>query len=99
MKNLLCYLLTLALLSPAIAQGWRPGEKEIRVEMNSKNDAQTLHEMNLNGDFYSDHAILYVTPEEFETVKNSGLKYEIMIEDLNEHYRDFWANPRSVPYL
>jgi PKD repeat protein len=90
MKNLLCFLLTLAVLSPAIAQGWRPGEKEIHVEINSKNDAQTLHEMNLNGDFYSDHAMLYVTPDEFETVKNSGLKYEIMIEDLNEHYRDFW---------
>jgi PKD repeat protein len=90
MKNLLCLLLTLAMLSPAIAQGWRPGEKEIRVEINTKNEATKLNELNLNGDFYGDHALLYVTPQELELIINSGFKYKVLIEDLNDHYKDFW---------
>ncbi|NCU32908.1 MAG: hypothetical protein EOM23_08265, partial [Candidatus Moranbacteria bacterium] len=89
-EKLTCLLLTLAVLSPAIAQGWRPGEKEIRVEINTVKEAAALYELNLNGDFYGDHALLYVTPQEIELVINSGFDYKILIEDLNDHYKDFW---------
>ncbi|MCF8364943.1 MAG: PKD domain-containing protein [Bacteroidales bacterium] len=92
--HLLKSALTFALLSfitiTAFAQGWRTNEMEIKVLLNDSKDAQTLHQLRLNGDIYRDYALMYVTPEELETVKSAGLHYDLTKENLNEYYKDFW---------
>lgn len=90
MKNLLLALLALLLLSPVFGQGWRPGEMEIMVNITGKEQAQTLYELKLNGDFNGSSARLYVTPQELEQLKGAGLAYEVLIEDLNLYYENFW---------
>jgi PKD repeat protein len=91
---LLKVTLTLALLFifiiPTTAQGWRESEMEIRVNLNDRKDAKTLHDLSLNGDIYTDYAVMYVTPAEIESVKSAGLNYEITEADLNAYSRDFW---------
>ncbi|MCK4569299.1 MAG: T9SS type A sorting domain-containing protein [Bacteroidales bacterium] len=72
------------------AQGWRDKEMEVRVEINKPATAQILTTLNLNGDYWTDHAILYVTPRETLLLEDAGLEYTIRIPDLNAHYMDFW---------
>ncbi len=89
-KKSLLILIGLLLGVMAEAQGWRANEMEIKVTFGPGNEAMQLHGLKLNGDFYQQHAVLYVIPEEVELIKASGVKYEILIENLNEHYKDFW---------
>lgn len=82
----------LALLSfLLVAQsGWRKDEMEIKVNLSSQQIARALNELRLNGDYYPDHAILYVTPSEIKELENKGVVYDIRIRDLNRHYQGFW---------
>lgn len=77
-------------VSGAIAQGWRPNEMEIKVTLNSYDDAKLLGDLKLNGDIYDEYALMYVTPEELTRVEATGLRFDITKENLNEYYRDFW---------
>jgi len=92
MKNILFLLLLFLLTFPVISQnGWRENEKEIKVILHNQQEADRLYNLHLNGDIYPNGtAILYVVPSELEKVKKAGLKYEILIGNLNEHYKDFW---------
>ncbi|OQX72561.1 MAG: hypothetical protein B6D64_14990, partial [Bacteroidetes bacterium 4484_276] len=63
---------------------------EVKVDVSSKQDALQLTKLKLDGDYFIDYALLYLIPEELELIKESGLKYEILKEDLNEYYKDFW---------
>lgn len=90
MKNLLLSLLAVLLFTSLSGQGWRPGEMEIKVNITNKEQALALYELKLNGDFYGSNARLYVTPQELEQLKVAGLAYEVLIEDLNLYYENFW---------
>jgi PKD repeat protein len=90
MKKLVPLIFFVCFLSSAFAQGWRPGEMEVKVQINSRTDANNLYQLKLNGDFYLRHAVLYLTPEELNMVATAGFDYEIIIGDLNEHYKNFW---------
>ncbi len=74
------------------AQGWRNNEMEIRVEINNPATFMTLSNLNLIGDYSNDHAILYVIPKEAELLDNAGIQYEVLKNDLNAYYKDFWTN-------
>jgi hypothetical protein len=82
--------------------GWRENEMEVKVFIPTKNDATLLHDLQLNGEIHLTYGLMDVIPSEFEKVKSSGLKYEIMIENLNDHYKDFWrknnTNSRAEKY-
>jgi len=84
--------LTIALLFGILlnAQGWRNGEMEIKVKIDTRKQAETLGQLRLNGDIYSDYALMYVTPDELKLVQNAGLAFEITKENLNDYYKDFW---------
>lgn len=101
MKKLLL-LPSLLLFSFASAQnGWREKEMEIKVPILTKTDAATLHELQLNGEIHGTYGLMDVIPSELEKVKSSGLHYEIVIENLNEFYKDFWIknnNNRADKY-
>jgi hypothetical protein len=75
--------------------GWREKEMEIKVFIQNKNDAAILHDLQLNGEIHLTYGLMDVIPSEFEKVKSSGLTYEIMIENLNEFYKDFWTKKNN----
>jgi len=90
LKTTLALALILILTVSLQAQGWRANEMEIKVFLNNKMDAQSLHQLKLNGDIYRYYALMYVTPAELESVKSTGLQYDITKENLNIYYEDFW---------
>lgn len=90
MKKLLLLILFAATIATTYGQGWRQGEMEVKVQINSKTDALELYNLKLNGDIYLKHALLYLTPNELEVLNGTNLNYEITISDLNEHYKNFW---------
>ena len=81
MRKLLLTLLTLTMLTASFAQGWRQGEMEVKVTINSTQDAQKLASLKLNGDIYSAYATMYVTPDELRKIEATGLDYSIQIDD------------------
>jgi zinc carboxypeptidase/type IX secretion system substrate protein len=92
MKNtcsFLKYLLIAILIcSSVFAQGWRPGEKQIRISADSPVHVEQIFNLKLNTDFYGpkfDHIIAYVTPEEIRQIESLGIPYTVEIEDLNQH--------------
>ena len=91
-KFLLLIFLGFIIFSAYADNGWRENEKEIKVYIKNQSDAKILHQLLLNGDFYYDHAILYVIPSELKRVESTGLKFEILKEDLNKYYANFWEN-------
>lgn len=86
----------LFIASFTIAQnGWREKEMEIKVPIQNKSDATKLHDLQLNGEIYGTYGLMDVTPVELEKVKSSGLRYEVMIQDLNDFYKDFWLKKNN----
>ncbi|MBW6460759.1 MAG: succinylglutamate desuccinylase/aspartoacylase family protein, partial [Bacteroidales bacterium] len=91
-KSYLFLSLALFMLMTATHGQWRPGEMEVKVDLNRPELAMQLHELKLNGDIYAHegYALLYVIPSELAILKERNIGYEILKEDLNEYYRDFW---------
>jgi len=91
-KVFLLSAIVLFFVFSAFADGWRKGEKEIKVFLKSSDDCTLLSNLKLNGDIYSSKgiAIMYVTPDELIRLDKTGLSYEVLKDDLNEYYRDFW---------
>jgi hypothetical protein len=96
MKKLILLLFILINLAVNVhGQGrWRPGEMEVRVSLLDPDDATTLSKLGLNGDIYNrqGYAILYVIGEELDLLVTSGFRVEILKNDLNNFYKDFWTH-------
>lgn len=99
MKNIflvsMVILIALSTFSLHAEDGWREGEMEVKVYLNNTRDAQKLHDLNLNGDVYSNvyptgFGIMYLTPDELDKIEDLNLSYQVVIKNLNEHYKDFW---------
>ena len=92
MKKYVLLSVILCLNFMALAQGWRKGEKEIKVFLNSVADYTLLSELKLNGDInpFEGIGIMYVNAEELNKLEKTGLSYKILKDDLNEYYHDFW---------
>lgn len=76
------------------AQGWRQGESEVSVYLNTPSDIQYISQQHWNYDAPSGipgKCRLYLTPDELKDLSVSGLKYDISISDLNAYYRNFWS--------
>ncbi len=96
-------LLLLVIISAFLyaEDGWRENEMEILVFMQNRTEVQQLWTLNLMGDVYPAAAYsssldaeavgrMYVTPDELQKIKDIPIAYQIEIENLNEHYKDFW---------
>ncbi len=90
-KILLSVLLSIFCFASVNADGWRKNEMQVKIDYKQGLAVQKLSDLKLNGDYYFNHAILYVTPEELNRLDKAGITYNIEIEDLNEHYKDFWS--------
>lgn len=73
---------------------WRPGEMEVRVGISSPEHVMRLSALNLNGDIYTTggYAVLYLIPGELELLRREGFEYEVVKNDLNSYFEDFWEN-------
>ncbi len=80
-------------------KGWREHEMEVKVKINDPDQARMLYNLHLNGDIHalSGYALQYVVPAELERLKETGLSFEVLKNDLNEYYKDFWST-RSEQY-
>lgn len=81
------------LLFAAIAYGqhkpWRDAEMEVKVIIHNQQQFDLLGSMNFDGEVYTSHAWLYLTPNELQQVKEAGFDYEIHISDLNKWSASF----------
>jgi hypothetical protein len=72
---------------------WRPREAEIRVRLDSAGQVELLETFKIN---YEPASIdgkelnCYAVPEQLELLSAAGIKYDVLIEDLNSHYRGYW---------
>jgi len=89
------FLLMLMIMAVSVypQKGWRDHESEVKVKISGPDDAKLLHDLHLNGDIHllAGDAMLYVIPSELERLKETGLRMEVLKEDLNESYRGFWS--------
>lgn len=91
--NTIILVLSILFTSSLTGQnGWRAAEKEVRIEISGQQQAQKLHDLHFNADFYNDHAVAYVVPTEYDRLVDLGFKCEVLIDDLNKHYKNFWDN-------
>ena len=91
-KYVLSFCILFFFISSLAQEGWRKNEMEVKVFLISTNDARTLSDLHLTGDVYSNagYALMYVTPAELEKIKTTELKYEILKDNLNDYYSNFW---------
>jgi hypothetical protein len=71
---------------------------EIKATYTDPAKAQLLGSLGLKGDIYTDHAWLYLTPDELLTLKQTGIGYKINIPDLNAWSASFGPNLVPVGY-
>lgn len=90
MKHFLLTLLISLFCISIFGQGWRKDEMEIKVNIDTEEQASMLYRLKLNGDIYPGYARLFVTPVEVERIKSLNFDYEVLILDLNKHYENFW---------
>jgi hypothetical protein len=97
MKKILVLITATFTIAFANAQngGWREKEMEIKVNIQNKEDGKILQDLHLNGEMYATYGLMDVIPSELEKIKSSGLPYEIVRENLNEFYKDFWTKKSS----
>jgi len=81
-------------------QGWRKGEMEIRVNADNQFELIKLQNLGLHPEPVSADGRsvrLYILPEELKVLQKNGIRYEVIIADLNKHFEHFWDNPLVPP--
>lgn len=63
MKHFLLTLLISLFCISIFGQGWRKDEMEIKVNIDTEEQASMLYRLKLNGDIYPGYARLFVTPD------------------------------------
>ena len=99
MKRIIFTFILILLFFNSRAQGWRNGEMEVRVFINTPNDLQTFRNLGLDFEPASaDGTVIrsYIISEEFKKIQISKLRYEVVITDMNKHFEHYWDNP-AVP--
>lgn len=82
------------------AQGWRKGEMEVMVSVQNENQYAVLRRITSNTERASAdgrQVRAYLLPDELQKIRESGLTCEVIIEDLRNHYANYWDNPMVPP--
>ena len=99
MKRTYYTLILILLVFTARPQGWRPGEMEIRIYPGTPGDVQAIRSLGIDFEPASaDGTSLrsYVVPADIPKIEHAGIRYQVMIADMNKHFEHFWDNP-DVP--
>ena len=94
MKNKITSLLMLLVImftTLSTYATWRQGEMEVRVMLQSKEQASVIASMKLSADYHDGYAVVYVVKSEYEALLGSGLQVEILQTDLDKR------NGKGVP--
>jgi len=92
MKRVLLIFVLIAIFFTSQSFAWRKDEMEVKVNLYTEEDYQILYSFRFNGDIYPGFARLYLTPDELEKLKATGLEYEILDADLNRTSSVFWSS-------
>ena len=85
-KYLLLLFVLVTLIMNSRADGWRPGEKQILITVNSIEEANLITNLKINYDVIAENQIrAYVIPKEVALLENSGISYQVEIEDLKSY--------------
>ena len=100
MKKFIITFIALTFFISSYSQNkeWRENESEIKVYITNISQAEILKSLHLNGDMYTDYAIVYAIPDELNKIKQVGLKYEILKNNLNEYFSGFWDSDVPTGY-
>ncbi|MEI7661552.1 MAG: M14 family zinc carboxypeptidase [Bacteroidota bacterium] len=99
MSRIYYTLIFILLFLSSMSQGWRKGEMEIHVFIDSPADIQSFRKLGLDFEPASrDGSVIrsYVVPGELQKIEASGLRSRVTIADMNRHFDHFWDNP-DVP--
>jgi PKD repeat protein len=92
MKNFFLSILFLSLFLITQAEGWRLGEKQVKVFVNSSLQVEALTNTGINYEPINGNSIrAYVVAKEIEIIESLGLNYEIEVDDLNKLSADLMA--------
>jgi hypothetical protein len=88
MRFLLYFFTILSFLSSAYSQNY----KQVKIYLSSKTDVKILYQAGLeidHGEFTKDNAIIvFLSEKEFTKLKETSFKYDILIDDWFEHYKN-----------
>ncbi len=93
MKNLLLSSLIVFSFLQSFADGWRPNEMQVKIEIAIPQDIAIINSLNLNyevGSLGLNEITTWLIPKELELIEAAGLSFEIEIKNLNDHYENFW---------
>lgn len=91
MKTLTWVFVSLLVFSNLVfaQNGWRKGEMEIKIKIESLDQAQKLKSINLAGEYYPNNtARLYVVESELSKLKSLGIEFEILETNLDTRVFD-----------
>jgi PKD repeat protein len=93
MKKGLLFILAIFVAVQVFSGGWRKQEMEVKVRIEKQTDLILLNRSTSNFDAPAGipgFARAYVVPEEYNRLIFSGLQTEVIINDLNNYYSNFW---------
>ncbi len=91
-KQLLSILLAL-IVSFSYADGWRKDEMQVKIQISNQKQIVQLNDLNINyeiADYSTGEIRAYITPGELQKLQSFNLQYQVEIENLNEHFENFW---------
>ena len=93
MKGYLFSLLMVMVYTLTNAQGWRPGEQQVKIPITNHEQVLSLKELKIDFEpCASDTVRAYLVPKEHALLDSLGFDVITEIEDLNKHFENFWLS-------
>jgi hypothetical protein len=96
-KQLLSILLAL-IVSFSFADGWRKDEMQVKIQISSQKQIVQLNDLNINyeiADYSTGEIRAFITPGELQKLQSFNMQYQVEVENLNEHFKNFWLTEDS----
>ncbi|MCF8405171.1 MAG: T9SS type A sorting domain-containing protein [Bacteroidales bacterium] len=86
MRKILLLIAAVFVMQLNYAEGWRTGEKQIQLSIDSQETWNLISTLKLSFDAIGENQIrAYVVPKELEQLSLAGISYEIEIDDLAKY--------------
>ncbi len=87
----LAFIGILAITSDTYAGNWRPGEKQVLIEISSPKQIEQLKKWDINFEIVNTEKVrAYVVSKELTNLIQTGFTVKTEIEDLKKHFENFW---------
>ncbi|RLD50361.1 MAG: hypothetical protein DRJ05_19710, partial [Bacteroidetes bacterium] len=98
MKKFLLSVIIAFTFSQSFADGWRTNEMQVKIEITDPQDIVLINNLKLDyevGNPTLNEITTWLVPKELELLEAAGLTCEIEIENLNNHYKNFWQTDEA----